>query len=203
MAFWESELGEVTGNASDAFAKQIMQVPDGTMALAKIDSFINDEYQGMKFLSVNWVLTEGEFKGAKITQKLKVIDADPRDKDPVKTRHRGLNMMKLMYQLFNLKPKHANAPTDQDLAVFTGKIAGIKVRETEPNDQGRQYNWVAEIHDSKGFKCETGMGLPQASFASVSVASQSYSPQPPMDSAFDRQNAYAGDPGPADMDIPF
>ena len=65
--------------------------------------------------------------------------------------------MKLMYQLFNLNPKHANAPTDHDLAVFTGKIAGIKVRETEPNDQGRQYNWVAEIHDSKGFKCETGI----------------------------------------------
>lgn len=200
--FWESELGEVTGNASDAFAKQIMQVPDGTMALAKIESFVNDEYQGMRFLSINWVLTDGEFRGAKVTQKLKVIDADPRDKDPAKTRHRGLNMMKLLYQLYNLKPKHSEAPTDQDLAVFTNKIAGIKVRETEPNDQGRQYNWVAEIHDAKGFKSETGMGLPLTSHSSVSVASQAYSRQEPIDSAFNRNSTAALDAVETD-DIPF
>lgn len=198
--FWESELGEVTGSAADAFAKSITQVPDGTMALAKIESFINDEYQGLKFLVVNWLLTDGDFRGAKVTQKLKVIDPDPRDKDPAKTRHRGLNMMKLMYQLFNLKPKHANIPTDQDLAVFAGKVAGIKIRETEPNDQGRQYNWVAEIHDSKGFKSETGMGLPQV--AHTSVTASSYSSQGPIDSAFSR-NASAPAVDSLDDDVPF
>lgn len=201
MSFWESELGEVTGNASDAFAKSITQVPDGTMALAKIESFINDEYQGLKFLVVNWVLTDGDFRGAKVSQKLKVIDPDPRDKDPAKTRHRGLNMMKLMYQLFNLKPKHANIPIDQDLAVFAGKTAGIKIRETEPNDQGRQYNWVAEIHDVKGFKSETGMGLPQAAFTSVTSASYSHQKEP-IDSAFSR-NANAPAVDSLDDDVPF
>lgn len=199
MSFWESELGEVTGNATDAFAKQFTHVTDGTMALAKIESFVNDEYQGMKFLSVNWVLTDGDFKGAKVTQKLKVLDADPRDKDPAKTRHRGLNMMKLMYQLFNLKPKHAETPTDQDLAVFAGKIAGIKIRETEPNDQGRQYNWVAEIHDAKGFKCETGHGLPQSVY--TSVASSSYGSQANLDSAFSRNSGAT--PGDNLDDLPF
>lgn len=201
MSFWESELGEVTGKAEDAFAKQITQVPDGTMALARIESFINDEFNGLKFLSVNWVLTDGDFRGAKVTQKLKVIDPDPRDNDPAKTRHRGLNMMKLMYQLFNIKPKHANTPEDTDLAVFAGKVAGIKIRETEPNDKGRSYNWVAEIHDSKGFKSQTGNGLPQV--AHTSVSSASYSSQGPLDSAFSRNSA---NPAPTDDlldDVPF
>lgn len=190
--FWESELGEVTGTAADAFAKSFTQIPDGTMALARIDSFLNIDYQGFRYLLIDWVLTDGDFKGAKVEQKLKVYGGDPRDKDPAKTRHRALNMLKLLYQLYNLKPKHAGEPTDQDLAVFVGKAAGIKIRETEPNEQGKQYNWVAEIHDSKGFKCETGV--------SVVVTHTHVKPsQNTFDSAFSR-NADVSSP---DDDIPF
>lgn len=199
MSFWESELGEVTGTPEDAFAKSFKQIPDGTMALAKIESFVHDEYQGVKSLVVNWVLTDGDFKGSKVTQKLKVIDSDPRDKDPAKTRHRGLNMMKLMYQLFNLKPKHANMPTNQDLAVFSGKIAGIKIRETEPNEEGKQYNWVSEVHDPKGFKCETGINVVVTHKPKQTMNFD----QGPLDSAFSRSGQYTGDPGPNVDDIPF
>ncbi len=194
MSFWESELGEVTGNAADAFAKSFTQIPDGTMALARVETFLNAEYQGMKYLSIDWVLIEGDFRGQKVNQKLKLLDADPRDKDPAKTRHRALNMLKLMYQLYNLKPKHANAPTDMDLAVFIGKEAGIKIRETEPNDQGKQYNWVSEIHEKKGFKSETGI--------SVVVTHTNKQPaQGTLDSAFSRN---ANPPAVDDLDdIPF
>ena len=157
--FWSSSLGEITGNASDEFAKSFTQVPDGTLALARIDSFIDMENQGLRFLNIDWMLTEGDFKGQKVSQKLKVYDADARDKDPVKTRHRALNMLKLLYQLYSLKPSHAGEPTDKDLSVFIDKVAGIKIRETEPNSNGKQYNWVAEIHEAKGFKCETGIKL--------------------------------------------
>lgn len=162
MSFWESELGEVTGKAEDAFAKQITHVPDGTKALAKIESFTNQEYKdsGFKYLNIEWVLQDGDFKGQKVNQKLKVYGGDKYDKDPVKTRHRALNMLKLLYQLFNVKPKHNNPPTDQDLAYFSGKVAGIKIRETAPNDKGKSYNWVGEVHTSQGFKSETGAGLP-------------------------------------------
>ncbi len=195
MSFWESELGEVTGSAADAFAKSFTQIPDGTMALAKIESFTTAEYNGNKYLSISWVLTDGDFKGAKVEQKLKVY-GDPMAKDSAKARHRALNMLKLIYQLYNTKPKHAGDPTDQDLAVFVGKAAGIKIRETEPNDQGRQYNWVAEIHETKGFKCETGTSV-------VVTHTNVQHSQGPIDSAFSRNNSYAGDPGPSDEDIPF
>jgi len=200
MSFWESELGEVTGKAEDAFAKSFTQIPDGTMALAKIESFVTSEYNGNKYLSLQWLLTDGDFKGAKVEQKLKVF-GDPMAKDSAKARHRALNMLKLIYQLFNTKPKHSGEPTDPDLAVFVGKAAGIKIRETEPNDQGRQYNWVAEIHDVKGFKSETGTGLPQTAYTSVASSSYSSS-QGPLDSAFSRQAQLPTDTS-LDDDVPF
>ena len=156
--FWESDLGEITGNKEDAFAKSFTHIPDNTMALAKVESFANMEYNGNKFLNIDWLLTEGDFKGQKVNQKLKVY-GDPQSKDSNKARHRALNMLKLMYQLYNIKPKHAAEPTDADLSVFIGKVAGIRIRETEPNQEGKQYNWVAEIHESRGFKCETGIKL--------------------------------------------
>jgi len=156
--FWESELGEITGKSEDAFAKTFTQIPDGTMALARIDAFINAEFNGNRYLSVDWFLTAGDFKGQKVNQKIKVW-GDARDKDPLKTRHRALNMLKLIYQLYNAKPSHSDDPTDKDLSIFIGKEAGIKIRETEPNDQGRQYNWVSEVHDKKGFICETGISV--------------------------------------------
>ena len=175
MSFWESELGTITGNATDAFAKSFTQIPDGTMAVAKIESFVNAEYNGNKYLTIGWVLVDGDFKGSKVEQKLKVY-GDPMSTDSAKARHRALNMLKLIYQLYKEKPKHAGEPTDQDLAVFVGKMAGIKIRETEPNDKGRQYNWVSEIHDAKGFKCETGISIvvthtnPSPTFGDLSSA---------------------------------
>jgi hypothetical protein len=193
--FWISELGEVTGSASDAFARTFTQIPDGTMALARIEAFVNSEYNGNKFLLINWILTEGEFKGSKVEQKLKVF-GDPSAKDSAKARHRALNMLKLIYQLYNVKPKHAGDPTDQDLSVFNSKIAGIKIRETEPNEQGRQYNWVAEIHSAKDFKCETGVSLV------VTHNNFMNSPQGNLDSAFSRQAQLALEPSLSD-DIPF
>ncbi len=177
MSFWESEMGEVTGKSEDAFAKQFTQIPDGTKALAKIESFTNqtNKETGFKYLTIEWTLQEGDFRGQKVTQKIKVYGGDQYDKDPAKTRYRALNMLKLLYQLFKISPKHTNPPTDQDLAMFVGKIAGLKIRETAPNDNGRQYNWVAEVHPSQGFKSETGAGLPILAQSSVSNYSSSRS----------------------------
>lgn len=190
--FWESELGTVTGNPEDAFTKGLFRtVPDNTLALAKINSFCKMDNQGLSFLNIEWLLTDGDFQGQLVNQKLKVLDADPRDKDPAKTRHRALNMLKLLYQLFAIKPKHNNVPTDDDLFVFVGKQAGIRIRETEPNDQGKQYNWVSEVHNAIGFKCETGK--------SVEVTHTRDS----IDTAFSRNRVSDNDLNKMDDDIPF
>lgn len=159
MGFWDSDLGEVTGKPEDAFAKSFKLLPDGTQAIARIETFANAEYEGNKHIVIDWLLTDGEFKGAKVNQKLRVNGGGPMDKDPAKTRHRALNMLKLIYQLYNVKPKHSNTPTDEDLSIFVGKFAGIKIRETKPNESGQQYNFVSEIHPAQGFKSETGIKL--------------------------------------------
>lgn len=201
--FWSSDLGEITGNAEDAFAKSFKQIPDGTMALAKIESFVNDENKesGFKCLQVNWLLTDGDFKGQKVKQKIKVFGGEPQfDRDPAKTKHRALNMLKLMYQLFKMKPSHAGAPTDQDLALFSGKVAGIKIRETEPNAQGNQYNWVSEIHDAKGFKCETGISVIVTHAHSSEQQSMGFGSS--VDSAFSRNSPASNAVDTLD-DVPF
>jgi len=194
MSFWDSEIGNVTGNAADAFAKSFTQIPDGTLALARIESFANAYYNGNKYLIIDWMLTEGDFRGQKVNQKLKVY-GDPMAKDPIKARHRALNMLKLVYQLYGVKPTHANDPTDEDLSIFKGKVAGIKIRETEPNEQGKQYNWVGEVHDAKGFKSETGVSV---------VVTHTHNAQGLMDSALIR-NSRGLNPNNQDLDddIPF
>jgi hypothetical protein len=187
--FWSSELGEVTGSAEDAFAKTFTRIPDGTMALARIEKFKNDlnDRTSETFLSIEWLLTDGDFKGQKVTQKIKAFDSDP------KVRHRALNMLKLMYQLYDIKPKHANPPTDDDLKAFFGKTAGLKIRETEPDkNSGKQYNWVSEVHTAKGFKCETGIKLV--------VTHENLMPDG-LETAFDRNKK--GSASSMDDDIPF
>ena len=199
MSFWESDLGEITGRQEDAFAKTFTQIPDGTVALARIESFINAEYDGNKYLQISWMLTDGDFKGCKVEQKKKVF-GDPRSNDSSKARHRALNMLKLIYQLYGVKPKHAGDPTDEDLSIFNKKIAGIKIRETEPNDQGRQYNWVAEIHEAKGFKSETGPGLTFIAHNSMTNSSH-HSNQLSLDSALTRNGRVTQVE--LDDDVPF
>jgi|SRR5690349_4742168 len=182
--FWESSIGEVTGNASDAFAKVFMQIPDGTMALAKIESFKNDDYEGHRFLSLNWVISEGVFKGQKVNQKIKVY-GDPNAKNPEYAHHRALNMLKLIYTLYSYKPTHSGEPTDTDLRVFVGKAGGIKIQLTDANEKGNRYNWVSEVHKAEGFKPEVG----------IETKIQ------PRDSAFDRQKGVQNDE--IEDDIPF
>lgn len=159
MNFWQSEMGEVTGRPEHSFARTFKQIPDGTMALAKINAFVNTTYKDNKTkqpvpcLEIEWLLTDGDFQGQKVKQKIKCFDKDPN------SRHRALNMLKLLYQLFGVQPQGSDAPSDQALVSFLGKTAGICIRETEPTPDGKQFNWVGEVHSPNGFVCATGFKL--------------------------------------------
>lgn len=183
--FWDSELGVITGNAEDAFAKSFKQIPDNTLALARINSFSNAENNGATYLNIEWHLIEGDFQGQKVNQKIKAFDQDP------KVKHRALNMLKLIYMMFKVSPKSSNPPSDDELGVFNGKVAGIRIRETEPNDQGKQYNWVSEVHNSQGFESETGVRV------EVTHTRES------TDTAFSRNRVSESDLNKMDDDIPF
>lgn len=150
MSFWTSSVGELTGKMEEAFAKNFVQIPDSTLALAKIGSFINEQFNGTKYLKISWILIDGEFTGQHVFQKIHAFEQDE------KKRFRALNMLMLVFKMFGISPQSANPPSDQELMAFREKIAGIKIQETKPNDEGKQYNYVSEVHPAAGFQSLTG-----------------------------------------------
>lgn len=149
--FWSSEHGELSGKAEDAFTRIFSVIPDGTCAIAKIEKFTLKDEQ----YAVDWLLTAGDFKGQHVFQKIKAFDKDS------KKRHRALNMLKYLYSLYQIQPKHNNAPDDDDLRVFVGKFAGIKIQEwSMPKNDGPGFiegNYVSEIYPAANFQCMTGV----------------------------------------------
>lgn len=153
MSFWSSELGQLSGNAADAFTKTFKSIPNDTMATAKIESMGYKEYNGDKYIQIDWQLMGGDFAGQHVFHKLYVFDKDS------KRKHRFLNMLVLLYKLFDMQPESDMAPTDAELSKFKSKHAGIKIQETEPNEHGKVYNWVSEVYPAPGFKPETGKSI--------------------------------------------
>ena len=149
--FWQSDIGELSGKAEDAFTRIFSIIPDGTMAIAKINYFKLTDPQ----YTIDWLVTDGEFKGQHVFQKIKAFDEDS------KKRHKALNMMKYLYDLFKLKPKHGDAPSDDDLKEFIGKHAGLKIQEwSMPKNDGPGFiegNFVSEVHAAANFHCVTGI----------------------------------------------
>lgn len=191
-AFWHSDLGEISGTPEESFTRTFDIIPDSTMAIAQIESVLNDDFAGsqLKTIKIDWVITSGDFTGQHVFQKIKCYDEDP------KVRHKALNTLKLIYNMYNLKPTHANAPTDQDLAVFVKKSAGIKIQEwsmTRADGTTGHGNFVSEIHPASGFTCVTGKR-------------KDFAPVPPkhhnLESALTR-NHRANNIAELDDDIPF
>lgn|SRR3990167_52072 len=156
MSFWQSEVGELLGTPDAAFTKTFKNIPDGTMALGKILSFKKEIDQHKKeFYNIEWLLTDGDFKGQHVFQKIHAFDKDSNK------RHRSLNMLMLIYKMYNISPKDNNPPDDQELMQFINKFAGIKIQEwsMEKTDGSGMAtgNWVSEVHPASGFKCETGI----------------------------------------------
>lgn len=152
MSFWMSRTGkEITGRADDAFVKDFEIIPNNTMALAKIVSFINDNDNHLEII---WKITSDSFKNREVRQKIKCFNGKPEQID------RALNMLKLIMDLCSFKPTHSNAPTNDDLMRMNGKVCGIKIREyAVPKEDGSGIaagNFVSEVHSPKEFQCEVG-----------------------------------------------
>lgn len=166
MSFWQSDFGDISGKPEDAFTQAFTpgNIPNDTMALAEIVKFTQKEYQGSEYYQIDWKLTDGDYKGRIVFQKLHCFDQDP------KKRHKALNMMKMLYIMFTVKPKDGTPPLDADLKVFAGKKAGIKIQEWHSN--GKEGNWVSEVHPIAGFQSATGNKLePVAQYGASAVNS--------------------------------
>jgi len=149
MSFWISPLGqEVSGTPESSFVAGFSIIPDGTKVLASIKKFEFINRDDFQFHQITWVILDGQFKGEQVRQKIHTMDQDPNK------RHRALNMMMLIYKMFDASPSADGIP-DAELAMFHGKIAGIVIREWQNN--GKEGNWVSEVHKAAGFEQKTGI----------------------------------------------
>ena len=144
MTFWQTMTGApLTGNEEDSFGGGFVTIPDKTVAVAMIDSFKIHETEkfGTKY-TIKWKIINGDFANRFVNQNLNAFDADATKRD------KALNMMMRLYKLCQIKPGNSDAPTDNDLLVFHGKILSIKIGMMENKAEGKKFNFVTEIHES-------------------------------------------------------
>jgi hypothetical protein len=194
--FWESKTGEtISGKAEDAYAMSYERIPNNTKAEATIKTFllVVKEFEGdrREFYEIVWKINAGPFKGREVSQKIKPMDANPN------IAQRGLNMLKLVYNLCNHTPTHSNQPTDQDHRPLVGRFLGIKINEWSlPKRDGSGFmegNFVSEVHplDSK-FTPEVGVKK------ELPVVIENH-----LDSAMSRNPRGVAQDVELDMDVPF
>jgi hypothetical protein len=150
QGFWDN----LSGKPEDAFTKTFADVlPNNTLALAQVASCKLKLFNDTDFINLEWELIEGDFKGQHLFQKLNIYDKD------VDKATKARNMLMYLVQLFHVKHDPNNAPNDNFLAQFNGKVAGIKIQEwsMQKNDGTLGHgNFISEVHASTGFVSETG-----------------------------------------------
>lgn len=163
MSFFSQEALQTTGSFD---SNSFEVIPDNTKALAVITNAEwreANEYNA-KHVSLTWDIVEGEFKGRKVFQKIKLFESD---KDKV------IKAQKMLIAIdANCKGAIAQAgvePTVQGLASLLHSPMYIMIKEYEMN--GNKGNWVCAVSERK-------RGAKQAQKQpSAPVAGQ----EPPMD----------------------
>ena len=180
MSIWQSGSGrKITGSAEDAFVKNFIVIPDGTVCTTVIKScsYVSKEnkYEGTfdEYFEVIHKICDGDFKGNEVSQKIKCFSGKPDQID------RALNMLVLLFSLCGQTLAQDRDPTPEELAMLQGKLLTIKIREwSMPKADGSGYmegNFVAEIHPSGAIPTETGIksvitGTPEPKTGGVETA---------------------------------
>ncbi len=168
MSMFTLSTGEkATGSADAAFAPQVFQIPNNTMALAMVDkcekkSFMYDG-NAVVFYQVEWKLMNAPFRGFSVRQKIDIFAEKSAKAD------RAKEMFMLLFKLCNINPT-PTGPTDNELFQLQRKVCGLKIQEWDLN--GKSGNWVSELHPANGFIEEVGVKMApkpaqQSSFSEV------------------------------------
>jgi len=117
-------------------------IPANTQLKAMIDEAKWDSYEGDSYISLRWVVIDGEFKGRKIFQKVRVKDQDPKKADKAKHMLVAID--------FNAGGKLVESgvePDDMALMInLVNKPMFIMVDVWEIND--KKGNWVKAVSGS-------------------------------------------------------
>lgn len=141
MSFFSQEALQTTGSFN---SNSFETIPDNTKALAVITNAEwreGNEYNN-KYISLTWDIVEGEFKGRKVFQKIKLFASD---KDKV------IKAQKMLIAIdANCKGAIAQAgvePTVQGLSSLLHSPMYIMIKEYEMN--GNKGNWVCAVSERK------------------------------------------------------
>ena len=136
--FLQEALNE--GKAGSYDSNSFETIPDNTKALAIISSAEwrdANEFNG-RHISLTWDIVEGEFKGRKVFQKIKLFETD---------KTKALKAQKMLIAIdANCKGAIVAAgvePTQQGLQSLLHSPMYIMIKEYEMN--GSKGNWVAAV----------------------------------------------------------
>jgi len=165
--FWGLSTGEDTSTKTDgsfdAGGGNLQPIPNETSVLGAIDEAKWDkDTNGNRFISLRWsVLQPEEYDNRKVFQKLWVLDADPKAKDPAKKRDKA----KLMLGAIDMnaggkllaKPV---MPTDEAMTLhLTNKPMIIKVMVWSMKDsmtgEIARGNWIGAVSSRQTGKLST------------------------------------------------
>jgi len=117
-------------------------IPAGTTVTAMIDEVKWDAYEGDEYINAKWIVVDGEHKGRRLFQKIRVKDSDKTKSD------KALRMLAAIDtnsggQLMKI----ASEPTDNDLsACLENKPMKLKLAVYDINDDGVTVgNWVMAV----------------------------------------------------------
>lgn len=143
MSFFAQEaLEEAKTGSFDSNSFEV--IPDNTKALAIISAAEwreANEY-GAKHISLTWEIVEGEFKGRKVFQKIKLFETD---------KAKALKAQKMLIAIdANCKGAIVNAgvePTQHGLQSLLHSPMYIMIKEYEMN--GNKGNWIVAVSERK------------------------------------------------------
>lgn len=146
MSFFSQEvLANTTTSFSNDSSFEV--IPDGTKALAVITNaeWREANQHNERHVSLTWDIVEGEFKGRKVFQKVKLFD---------KKETTRLNAQRMIIAIdANCKGAIAQAgvePTAQGLASLLHSPMYIMIKVYTPdNPEQKPHNWVCAVSERK------------------------------------------------------
>lgn len=141
MSFFSQEALQTTGSFD---SNSFEVIPDNTKALAVITNaeWREANQHNERHVSLTWDIVEGEFKGRKVFQKIKLFESD---------KNKVIKAQKMLIAIdANCKGAIAQAgvePTEQGLASLLHSPMYIMIKEYEMN--GNKGNWICAVSERK------------------------------------------------------
>lgn len=140
MSFWKLSEGSLDKTATTFEAGGGAEpIPDNTNLKACIDEVLWENWQGESHIKARWTVLDGDYKGRKVFQKIRVEDQDPKKRD------KAIRMLAAIDANAGGKLLAYDGMPDDELLqqALCNKPMIIKVQVWEIN--GKSGNWVSMV----------------------------------------------------------